>query len=392
MTASSSEQSSQSKHRRKGKKKKHSTDDSNVLETPPPPQRRMPPPTRRPSRQLEFNQAMEDFSHMFPRLDREVIESVLRSNNGAVDITIDQLLVLDEGTDHFEVPAHGGSPSPNQIFPPSPFSAEQPPPFGEDKPPPYSPPSPNSPFSKFNTRLSLQPVPERQETPQVQRDVQDPFSLSSYPPPLPERRKQYHPALLGPLPDDFLRIPSPPRQPENPSPQQPVSSDLPEAPVETRRQQVSTRKNDKKTQQKLEDEGVTALLQSEAFLEELRRNLDFMASLHRDYRLAIQADIESQGAVGGAAGGLPAPAVDNDVINKLPYMGKATKTKLAAIAKKYNKKKRKSKVYSPEPNLSHQSGPPPEVTPPRRLTDNTKRQAEENAYSSLSPKASSYGR
>lgn len=53
---------------------------------------------------------------MFPRLDREVIESVLRSNNGAVDITIDQLLVLDEGTDNFEVPAHGGSPSPNQVF------------------------------------------------------------------------------------------------------------------------------------------------------------------------------------------------------------------------------------------------------------------------------------
>lgn len=62
MTASSSEQSSQSRHKRKGKKKKHSTDDSNVQETPPPPQRHLHPPTQRPSRQLEFNQAMEDFS------------------------------------------------------------------------------------------------------------------------------------------------------------------------------------------------------------------------------------------------------------------------------------------------------------------------------------------
>lgn len=53
--------------------------------------------------------------------------------------------------------------------------------------------------------------------------------------------------------------------------------------------------------------------------------LHFSRSLFSDYRLAIQADIESQGAVGGAAGGLPAPAVDNDVINKLPYMGKGKK-------------------------------------------------------------------
>lgn len=51
----------------------------------------------RPSRQvrrLEFNQAMEDFRTMFPSMDYEVIECVLRSNNGAVDATIDQLLQM----------------------------------------------------------------------------------------------------------------------------------------------------------------------------------------------------------------------------------------------------------------------------------------------------------
>lgn len=51
----------------------------------------------RPSRQvrrLEFNQAMEDFRTMFPSVDYEVIECVLRSNNGAVDATIDQLLQM----------------------------------------------------------------------------------------------------------------------------------------------------------------------------------------------------------------------------------------------------------------------------------------------------------
>lgn len=51
----------------------------------------------RPNRQvrrLEFNQAMEDFRTMFPSMDYEVIECVLRSNNGAVDATIDQLLQM----------------------------------------------------------------------------------------------------------------------------------------------------------------------------------------------------------------------------------------------------------------------------------------------------------
>lgn len=51
----------------------------------------------RPSRQvrrLEFHQAMEDFRTMFPTVDYEVIECVLRSNNGAVDATIDQLLQM----------------------------------------------------------------------------------------------------------------------------------------------------------------------------------------------------------------------------------------------------------------------------------------------------------
>lgn len=56
----------------------------------------------RPNRQvrrLEFNQAMEDFKTMFPSMDYEVIECVLRSNNGAVDATIDQLLQMSiDGT------------------------------------------------------------------------------------------------------------------------------------------------------------------------------------------------------------------------------------------------------------------------------------------------------
>ena len=38
---------------------------------------------------------MSDFRDMFPNMDEEVIEAVLRANNGAVDETIDQLLTMN---------------------------------------------------------------------------------------------------------------------------------------------------------------------------------------------------------------------------------------------------------------------------------------------------------
>lgn len=46
------------------------------------------------STQLEFSQAMNDFKVMFPDVDADVIEAVLRANNGAVDTTIDHLLAM----------------------------------------------------------------------------------------------------------------------------------------------------------------------------------------------------------------------------------------------------------------------------------------------------------
>ena len=48
----------------------------------------------RPTKQLDFHQAMSDFKTMFPMMDNEVIEAVLRANDGAVDATIDQLLTM----------------------------------------------------------------------------------------------------------------------------------------------------------------------------------------------------------------------------------------------------------------------------------------------------------
>lgn len=57
------------------------------------------------SHQLDFYQAMTDFKLMFPNMDEEIIEAVLRANGGAVDGTIDQLLTMNTDFDQPAVAA-----------------------------------------------------------------------------------------------------------------------------------------------------------------------------------------------------------------------------------------------------------------------------------------------
>ncbi|WAR02434.1 CUED1-like protein [Mya arenaria] len=63
-----------------------------------------------PKARYNIYQAMDDFRTMFPTLDDEVIEAVLRANDGAVDATIDQLLTMtiDEDTGLATVPDDSG--------------------------------------------------------------------------------------------------------------------------------------------------------------------------------------------------------------------------------------------------------------------------------------------
>eukprot|EP00118_Oscarella_pearsei_P007399 m.35993 g.35993 ORF g.35993 m.35993 type:complete len:182 (+) comp32198_c1_seq3:33-578(+) len=48
---------------------------------------------------LGFNEAMHDFKSMFPSIEDEVIETVLRAKNGSVDATIDHLIAMGAGDD-----------------------------------------------------------------------------------------------------------------------------------------------------------------------------------------------------------------------------------------------------------------------------------------------------
>lgn len=55
------------------------------------------------SNQLNFYESMYHFKKMFPKFDSEVIETVLRSNDGSVDQTIDQLLTMSFDYDSNEI-------------------------------------------------------------------------------------------------------------------------------------------------------------------------------------------------------------------------------------------------------------------------------------------------
>lgn len=51
---------------------------------------------------LDFYESMYHFKKMFPKLDSDVIETILRANNGQVDKTLDQLLTLNVDTELVE--------------------------------------------------------------------------------------------------------------------------------------------------------------------------------------------------------------------------------------------------------------------------------------------------
>ncbi|XP_012230864.1 CUE domain-containing protein 1 [Linepithema humile] len=100
---------------------------------------------------LEFYQAMADFKNMFPQMDDDVIEAVLRSNQGAVDTTIDQLLTMSTDNEN----------------------------------------------EKIRSELE-----QKEEVPSVAKSPakRDPSKLL-------KSNQKWQPPLLGPLPDTFLRLP-----------------------------------------------------------------------------------------------------------------------------------------------------------------------------------------
>uniref|UniRef100_A0A1L8DT60 Putative ubiquitin-conjugating enzyme n=1 Tax=Nyssomyia neivai TaxID=330878 RepID=A0A1L8DT60_9DIPT len=169
--------------------------------------------------QLEFAQAMSDFKTMFPEMDRDVIEAVLRVNKGAVDATIDQLLAMSTDNQNEKLR--------NELDK-----------TGSDEPKNSRDNSPSTLPEKQTILLSTSPTNLTGASPKVKK--MSPEATGS--------RKRWDPPILSPLPPTFLRIANINEKGE---------TDLP-------------------------DEQFALMLQNEEFMNELRWNQEFMMALEKE--------------------------------------------------------------------------------------------------------------
>ncbi|NXG66156.1 CUED1 protein, partial [Hemiprocne comata] len=310
----------------------------------------------RPARQvrrLEFNQAMEDFKTMFPNMDYDIIECVLRANNGAVDATIDQLLQMNLDSSGCDDSSDSEDSIPPEIL----ERTLEPDSSDEEPPPVYSPPA-------YESQV-LGSHPPRAPTPPPRTDVPGPGST-----PASGRYRNWNPPLLGNLPEDFLRIL--PQQTAGTQPtDQPVSCLSPAQGSHGCRQPLprgltprsqGSLEQERRWKQYLEDERIALFLQNEEFMKELQRNRDFLLALERDRlkyeskkskstSVAVSNDFGFSSVISGdvapsvtsEAGG----AVSDDALfrDKLKHMGKSTRKKLFELARAFSEKTkmRKSK-------------------------------------------------
>ncbi|XP_030078365.1 CUE domain-containing protein 1 isoform X1 [Microcaecilia unicolor] len=293
-------------------------------------------------RRLEFNQAMEDFKTMFPNMDYDIIECVLRANNGAVDATIDQLLQMSLDNSSYDDSSDSDDSIPPEIL----ERTLEPDSSDEEPPPVYSPPA-------YDLHVFDRQYPQAPPTPPPRIDLAGVSFPQAH-----RRYRNWNPPLLGNLPDDFLRI----------LPQQMDSVQSPQscpAPVQC---EVSQRSLDqeRRLKQYLKDERIAIFLQNEEFMRELQRNREFLLALERDrlkYEskksksapVAVNTELRFCSVVTDDGPVVPCPseacetssAVTEDALfrDKLKHMGKSTRKKLFELARAFSEKTkmRKSK-------------------------------------------------
>ena len=223
---------------------------------------------------LNFTQAMNDFKTMFPHIDNDVIEAVLRANDGIVQTTIDQLLVLAETT-----PEKDENDKTDGLHLPNYDESLQ-----EDDPPPAYSEIEHNILHEFQQE-SQQLQNRRQSETQNAAAARQAASLG-----------RWNPPMLGPLPADFLRLSTE----ESANPNQTISSfsnpspftstpafafpssfsDTPSsANPETASGGATDCLTDRELEQYLEDEKLAMFLQNEEFMRQLRHDPDFLMSL-----------------------------------------------------------------------------------------------------------------
>ncbi|XP_020847563.1 CUE domain-containing protein 1 [Phascolarctos cinereus] len=307
----------------------------------------------RPARQvrrLEFNQAMEDFKTMFPNMDYDIIECVLRANNGAVDATIDQLLQMN-----LDGSSYDDSSDSDDSIPPEILERTLEPDSSDEEPPPvYSPPA-------YHMHMFDRPYPLAPPTPPPRIDVP-----SAGVPPTQRRYRNWNPPLLGNLPDDFLRI-----LPQQLDSLRNTQSGPPKLGLgEVSQPMAGNLEEECRWKQYLEDERIALFLQNEEFMKELQRNRDFLLALERDRlkyesqkskssSMAVSNDFGIPSTITGdaaSAAGEASPAVSEDALfrDKLKHMGKSTRRKLFELARAFSEKTKMRKTKKKQ-LLKHQS-------------------------------------
>uniref|UniRef100_A0A182NME3 CUE domain-containing protein n=1 Tax=Anopheles dirus TaxID=7168 RepID=A0A182NME3_9DIPT len=247
--------------------------------------------------QLEFSQAMSDFKNMFPDMDRDVIEAVLRANQGAVDATIDQLLAMSTDNQNeklrheletdgpplraainqaserplLDLSSDGGPPgagserflstSPNAAA--SSIVAQQ---LGASpkirKPPAGSGAAGGAGSATNSPRIHHPPQQSHHTAQQLRGDAACPGERST------TMNRRWNPPLVGPLPPTFLRLGGT------------AGAGGTIGPDGTYRS----------TEFDLGDEQFAMMLQNEEFMAELRWNQEFLSALEKDHQGKVQDD------------------------------------------------------------------------------------------------------
>lgn len=296
--------------------------------------------------QLEFSQAMTDFKTMFPNMDVDVIEAVLRSNNGAVDATIDQLLTMTADIED---------------YPDYPQASAAPPQYSH-----------NNTLPTYKEAVRLDSVTELLGASSLRdpttahpdllsgldmlgasggRDTETHRQGDKVP---IMNIKNWRPPLLGKLPADFLRLKpksghsyTNPNRPPSSSFSGPSRSDLPGN---------ERRKRAEKNHQLLEDEKFAMMLQNEEFMRELRGNQEFMSALEEDhYDPIYNAEVPPPDKPKDLAK-RPHLGMDDALFReKLKNMGKTSKQKFAKLATMFSRQRGAARVLgqAPGPSKDH---------------------------------------
>lgn len=235
--------------------------------------------------QLEFAQAMADFKNMFPDMDRDVIEAVLRANQGAVDATIDQLLAMSTDNQLLN----------NHLLQNEKLRQEldgdtgRTPPSGGQNPAIGTGTLLNLSSSPAATLLSTSPKstalgasPKIKKSPGSSSVTSSPRAtvIGAVTTDKSPANRRWNPPMLGPLPPTFLRLNS---------------------------------EACRNTEFDLGDEQFAMMLQNEEFMAELRWNQEFLSALEKDHQGKVSDDAAFK--------------------ERLRHMGKVSRKKFAQLAR-----------------------------------------------------------